>query len=99
MTITPLYELPPAALDPGEEHVLVLREAIRDAGGGDAPAVGRDGASDAVFFLDRGIPSIEFGPAGGGHHGPEEYVEVESLSRYRRALVAFAQRLASAENR
>ena len=54
-------------------------------GGGEAPAVGRDGASDAVFFLDRGIPSIEFGPAGGGHHGPEEYVEVESLARYRRA--------------
>ena len=98
ITITPLYELPPAALDPGDEHVRVLREAVRDAGGGEAPAVGRDGASDAVFFLDRGIPSIEFGPAGGGHHGPEEYVEVESLARYRRALVAFAQRLATAEN-
>ncbi len=32
MTITPLYELPPAALDPGEEHVRVLREAVRDVG-------------------------------------------------------------------
>jgi succinyl-diaminopimelate desuccinylase len=99
MTITPLYELPPAALDPREEHVRVLRDAVRDAGGGDAPAVGRDGASDTVFFLDRGIPSIEFGPAGGGHHGPEEYVEVESLARYRQALVAFAQRLARPESR
>jgi succinyl-diaminopimelate desuccinylase len=95
--VTPLYELPPAALDPREDHVRVLREAVRSSGGGDAPAVGRDGASDAVFFLARGIPSIEFGPAGGGHHGPEEYVEVESLARYRRALVAFAQRLAAAE--
>ena len=63
---------------------------------GDAPAIGRDGASDAVFFLDRGIPAIEFGPAGAGHHGPEEYVEIESLHRYRRILVEFARRLANA---
>jgi len=47
-----------------------------------------------VFFLRRGIPSIEFGPTGGGHHGPEEYVEIESLHSYRRSLVAFAERLA-----
>ena len=26
-----------------------------------------------------------------GHHGPEEYVEIDSLPRYRRALVDFAR--------
>jgi succinyl-diaminopimelate desuccinylase len=93
--VTPIYELPPATLDPGERHVRVLREAVRSLEGGEAPAIGRDGASDAVFFLDRGIPAIEFGPAGAGHHGPEEYVEIESLKRYRRILVDFARRLAA----
>jgi succinyl-diaminopimelate desuccinylase len=68
-------------------------------GGGEAPSVGRDGASDAVFFLRKGIPSIEFGPAGGGHHGPEEFVEIDSLTCYRNALVAFAQRLSGAAAR
>ncbi len=97
-SITPLYELPPADLDPAQPHVQTLREAVRGAGGGAAPAVGRDGASDAVFFLRRGIPSIEFGPAGGGHHGPDEYVEIESLGRYRRSLVGFARRLANGES-
>jgi succinyl-diaminopimelate desuccinylase len=92
--VTPIYELPPATLDPGERHVRVLREAVRSLEGGEAAAIGRDGASDAVFFLDRGIPAIEFGPAGAGHHGPEEYVEIESLQRYRRILVEFARRLA-----
>ncbi len=92
-SVTPIYELPPADLDPSEPHVRELREAIRSVGGGDAPSVGRDGASDAVFFLRKGIPSIEFGPSGGGHHGPEEFVEIESLNRYRNALVAFARRL------
>jgi succinyl-diaminopimelate desuccinylase len=93
-SVTPIYELPPADLDPSQAHVRELREAVRAVGAGDAPTVGRDGASDAVFFLRRGIPSIEFGPTGGGHHGPEEYVEIESLHSYRRSLVAFAERLA-----
>jgi succinyl-diaminopimelate desuccinylase len=94
--VTPLYELDPADLDPGEPHVRVLGDALRELGYGEGDTVGRDGASDAVFFLRRGIPSIEFGPTGAGHHGPEEYVEVESLARYRHTLVAFAQRLALA---
>jgi succinyl-diaminopimelate desuccinylase len=97
--VTPIYEMPPATLDPGEQHVRVLREAVGALEGGEAPAVGRHGASDAVFFLERGIPAIEFGPAGGGHHGPEEYVEIESLRRYRRILVEFARRLSSSPNR
>ena len=56
--------------------------------------MGRDGASDAVAFLEVGVPAVEFGPRGGGHHGPEEYVEIESLPRYRRALVEFARAVA-----
>ena len=33
-------------------------------------SVGRDGASDAVSFLRAGVPAVEFGPIGDGHHGP-----------------------------
>jgi succinyl-diaminopimelate desuccinylase len=53
-------------------------------------SVGRHGASDAISFLDAGIPAVEFGPVGDGHHGPEEWVSIASLDQYRRALVAFA---------
>ena len=52
-------------------------------------SVGRDGASDAVSFLQAGIPAVEFGPAGAGHHGPEEWVSISSLARYRQALCDF----------
>ena len=51
--------------------------------------VGRDGASDAISFLEAGIPAVEFGPVGGGHHGPEEWVSISSL----RALPPGARRL------
>ncbi len=53
---------------------------------GEALSIGRDGASDAISFLEAGIPAVEFGPVGAGHHGPEEWVSIASLQRYRRAL-------------
>ena len=56
-------------------------------------SVGRDGASDAGSFLDAGVPAVEFGPVGAGHHGPEEWVSIGSLERYRQALGEFVRRL------
>ena len=61
----------------------------RRATGPRAASSGRDGASDAVSFLRAGVPAVEYGPIGGGHHGPEEWVSVPSLERYRRSIVEF----------
>ena len=44
------------------------------------------------------VPAVEFGPVGGGHHGPEEWVSVASLAGYRRALVDFATALRRARD-
>jgi succinyl-diaminopimelate desuccinylase len=54
-------------------------------------SVGRHGTSDAVSFMNVGIPAVEFGPVGGGHHGPAEWVSIPSLAQHRRALVEFAE--------
>jgi succinyl-diaminopimelate desuccinylase len=88
-----LIERPPAAVPADHPMVLALLEAAGRQESSSA-SVGRDGASDAVAFLEVGVPAVEFGPRGGGHHGPEEYVEIESLPRYRRALVEFAHAVA-----
>jgi len=88
-----LVERPPADVSP--DHPLVqalLRAASRYEPS--TASVGRDGASDAVAFIGVGVPAVEFGPRGAGHHGPEEYVEIESLPRYRAALVDFARAVA-----
>ena len=58
-------------------------------------SIGRDGASDAVSFLRVGIPAVEFGPLGAGHHGPEEWVSIPSLASYRRTINDFVQSLPS----
>jgi succinyl-diaminopimelate desuccinylase len=88
-----LLERPPAEVSPDDVYVQTLLAA---AGRHEpsAASVGRDGASDAVAFLEVGVPAVEFGPRGAGHHGPEEYVEIESLPRYRRALTEFARMVA-----
>jgi succinyl-diaminopimelate desuccinylase len=95
---TLLYQVPAAQLNPYNDHVRLLRHVVREHRVGKALGVGRHGASDAVLFLERGIPSVEFGPAGAGHHGPDEHVDIDSLATYRRILVAFARALAGAES-
>ncbi len=85
-----LVERPPAYVDPEHRFVALLLEAV-GAYEPTATSVGRDGASDVVAFLEVGVPAVEFGPRGAGHHGPAEYVEAGCLASYRRALTDFAR--------
>lgn len=83
----------PAVVSRRNAYVLALREAVGRSIEGEALSVGRDGASDANSFLDVGVPAVEFGPIGGGHHGPHEWVSISSLARYRQALGDFVRHL------
>lgn len=91
--VTRTFIHPPVRVPRSEVHVMALRESLRRSITGEVLSVGRDGASDAASFLAAGIPAVEFGPEGGGHHGPEEWVSVSSLARYRRALGEFVRSL------
>jgi succinyl-diaminopimelate desuccinylase len=83
----------PAVVSRRNPYVRALREGIGRSIEGEALSVGRDGASDAISFLEAGIPAVEFGPVGGGHHGPEEWVSISSLRRFRQALGDFTRLL------
>ena len=91
--VTRTFIHPPVRVPRTEVHVMALRESLQRSVPGEVLSVGRDGASDAASFLAAGIPAVEFGPAGGGHHGPDEWVSVSSLARYRRALAEFVRTL------
>jgi succinyl-diaminopimelate desuccinylase len=93
MDIVRCFTRVPAIVSRRNPYVLALRDAVGRAVDGDALSIGRDGASDAVSFLQAGIPAVEFGPVGAGHHGPEEWVSVSSLARYRQALATFVHEL------
>jgi succinyl-diaminopimelate desuccinylase len=83
------FRRPPAVVEEDSPFVVGLCEATSSHHPERVVSVGRDGASDAVSFLSVGVPAVEFGPVGDGHHGPEEWVSVESLRSYRRALQGF----------
>jgi succinyl-diaminopimelate desuccinylase len=88
-----VFSREPAIVAREEPHVRALAQTVARWTPEDRISIGRDGASDANSFLDAGVPCVEFGPIGGGHHGPEEWVSVESLTHYREALVEFVRTL------
>jgi succinyl-diaminopimelate desuccinylase len=94
-TATRTFHRHPVMVDRDDAYVRALGAGIAQIVGrsDEQISVGRHGASDATAFLDVGIPAVECGPAGDGHHGPEEWVSIRSLSQYRRALVEFVQLL------
>jgi succinyl-diaminopimelate desuccinylase len=92
--VTQLFTRPPAVVDRELPYVRALRDAAAaNLDGGEPMSVGRDGASDAVSFLRAGVPAVEFGPIGDGHHGPGEWVSVSSLLTYRQTLESFLRAL------
>ncbi|MBB4664414.1 M20/M25/M40 family metallo-hydrolase [Conexibacter arvalis] len=93
VTVTRTLVRAPAYVSRSHPYVRALRDAIARTLEDEAVSVGRDGASDAISFLEAGIPAVEFGPSGSGHHGPDEWVSIASLQRYRRALGDFVRTL------
>ena len=87
--VTEMFRRPPAKVDTKNPFLLHLREATKKHADGEVQLVGRDGTNDGTYFLQRGIPSVEFGPIGSGHHGPQEKVSIRSLRMYRLALLDF----------
>ncbi|MGN6216947.1 MAG: M20 family metallopeptidase [Solirubrobacterales bacterium] len=87
--VAALLTRPPATVERDSAFVRALRASASEHYDGEPMSVGRDGASDAVSFLRVGVPAVEFGPIGAGHHGPAEWVSVSSLQTYRQALESF----------
>jgi succinyl-diaminopimelate desuccinylase len=84
-----IFHRAPAVVSRSNPYVRMLAESVMEGSSVDRISVGRDGASDAISFIEAGVPAVEFGPSGAGHHGPDEWVSVESLASYRQSLVDF----------
>ncbi len=89
VSIISQFRRAPVIVDRNDPFVQVLSECVSKVLEAETMSVGRDGASDAICFIAAGIPAVEFGPCGGGHHGPGEWVSLASLVSYRKALVDF----------
>ena len=52
------------------------------------------GSCDARYFLDRKIPTVILRPVGGGHHTPEEWIDLNELEKFYELLKEFALKVA-----
>ncbi len=86
-----LFMREPTYVSRRNPYVKALREVAERHFPGNPVGVGQHGASDVIYFQRAGVPGVEFGPIGGGHHGPREFVVSSSLESYRQALVQFVQ--------
>jgi succinyl-diaminopimelate desuccinylase len=95
--VAKVFHRQPAIVSRDDPYVQALGAAIARVAEptSERLGVGRDGASDAISFLEAGMPAVECGPCGDGHHGPEEWVSIRSLGQYRAALVQFVDLLAA----
>jgi acetylornithine deacetylase/succinyl-diaminopimelate desuccinylase-like protein len=77
-TPPPFYQ--PYALDRGSAVSVAFESAFDHVFGGPPVYAGHRGVTDAnVFAGEAGIPTVVFGPRGGLHHRPGEYVELATL--------------------
>ena len=61
--------------------VSLLMSVIAEMTGAPAFVSPMFGTADARYFADRLIPAVYYGPAGGGMHAPDEWVDLASVRR------------------
>lgn len=69
----------PLETDKGNRLVKCLGRSWENIMGFPAEVGGFSGWADSAILNDKGIPSVNFGPAGKGLHAAEEYVEFQSV--------------------
>ena len=86
-TTTSLFTRPPYEIEASHALPAVLGAAAR-AAGCRASTIGMSFWTDAAVLAGAGIPSLLFGPTGGGLHSVEEWVDLTSVLQCRDALAA-----------
>ncbi len=69
----------PLEIDEGDRLVKCLGGSWKNVMGFPVEVAGFSGWADSAILNDKGIPAVNFGPAGKGLHAAEEYVEFQSV--------------------
>lgn len=70
--------------------VLALDRACREVRGAAPKLIGKAGWADSALLAAAGVPTAYFGPAGGGAHATEEWIDLDSLATFARILARTA---------
>jgi acetylornithine deacetylase len=81
----------PFEVSPEEPIVALLRECAASQLGREPAVRGHSAWMDAAFSSAAGIPTVVFGPDGGGAHAVEEWVDLASVRDCAQVLLATAR--------
>lgn len=73
------FERRPFSIDAGHEIVELVRTVAARTSGRRPRVTGSAGWMDAALLSERSIPAVIYGPAGGGFHGNNEWVDIASI--------------------
>jgi acetylornithine deacetylase len=89
----PIRWLPGSAISPEHNLVTELADCAGSVLGEPPPVAGIEGPCDLyVFQLGFGIPAVLWGAKGGNTHGPDEYLEIDSVVAAAKTLLRFVCR-------
>jgi succinyl-diaminopimelate desuccinylase len=75
--------------DPNNYYISQLKNKASEVLGTNIQLINQHATSDARFYSEVGCPAVEFGPIGAGQHQDEEWIDIESLSKYYQILKEF----------
>lgn len=81
----------PVATNQDDPFITQLKPILEKHIAGEAVIFGQHGAADTQYFAAHGIPAIEFGPSGANWHGDDEFIELESLEKYKEILIDYVK--------
>ena len=90
-TIDLTFERRPFSIDAGHEIVELVRAVAARTSGRRPRVSGSAGWMDAALLSERSIPTVIYGPAGGGYHGDNEWVDVSSIEACAEVLTEVAK--------
>lgn len=79
----------PIMIDENNLFVNRLKTIANNVTNDDVHFIGQYGTADTRYYTEYGVSAVEFGPVGANHHGPDEFVYVQSLLDYRKILREF----------
>jgi acetylornithine deacetylase len=92
------FDRPPLAVDASSPIVTCVRDAVTQVTGSKPAEGGVAYWMDAAIFAAAGIPTVNYGPSGGGAHEAVEWVELDSATRTASVLVEAARRFCTARS-
>ncbi len=95
VSLEKFVEIPAICISRTEKIVETLSHSCEDVYGKPPSARGTGPANESFMLIRKGIPTVTFGPIGGGPHAANEFVNIDSLAKTVEVYIRTIARMAA----